>query len=414
MKAFFDENLLLNSVAAADIYHAVKDLPIIDYHCHLDQNKIADNAAFSDIGEMWLSGDHYKWRAMRLTGIDEYYITGDADYKEKFFKFAEIMPQLLGNPLYYWTHLELKQIFGISSPLDKNTAEEIYNEANKKLKNLTVRTLLKQFKVEYIATTDDPTDDLKRHGDYDGITVAPTFRPDKALALDKDYLEKLFSVSGTKNVIGALTDRLDYFASKGCVIADHGFDAFPDGGEREKLFLELAREYKKRGIVMQLHFSVTRNVNTELFSKTGADSGIDVMSSAASPESVVAFLNKLPEKERPAIILYPLNPSELKSLATLSGAFRNVYVGAAWWFNDTVEGIRHNLSVISEYAALGTNLGMLTDSRSFSSYSRFDFFRRILCDFIGEKVEKGEYDKTCAVTLAADICYNNIKRLLSL
>lgn len=398
MKQFFDDNLLLNSKSAVDIYTAVKDLPIIDYHCHLDQNKIADNAKFNDIGEMWLSGDHYKWRAMRLCGVDEYYITGKASYKEKFIKYAEIMPKLIGNPLYYWTHLELKQIFDINIPLNKDSAEEIYNTANKKLKDITVQSLLEKFKVEYIATTDDPSDTLDKHGKYGNTIVSPTFRPDRITKLDKEYL----------------SSRLDYFASKGCMIADHGFDGFPNNDEKEKIFLFLAKEYKKRNMIMQLHFSVTRNVNTELFNAVGVDSGLDVMSSSASPESVINFLNKLPDNERPTIILYPLNPSELKSLATLSGAFRNVYIGAAWWFNDTVEGIKHNLSVISEYAVLGTNLGMLTDSRSFSSYSRFDFFRRILSDYIGEKVDKGEYDINSAIGLAKDICYNNIKELLCL
>lgn len=396
MKKFFDDNLLLNSKSAADIYSAVKDLPIIDYHCHLDQNKIASNSTFIDIGEMWLSGDHYKWRAMRLCGVDEFFITGKADYKEKFVKYAEIMPKLIGNPLYYWTHLELKQIFGINIPLNKDSAEKIYDEANTKLKDITVQKLLNKFRVEYIATTDDPADTLENHGKYGNTTVSPTFRPDRITTLDKEYL----------------TSRLDYFASKGCRIADHGFDRFPSGDEKEKIFLFLAKEYKKRNMIMQLHFSVTRNVNTELHKTVGADSGLDVMSSSASPESVINFLNKLPDGERPIIILYPLNPSELKSLATLSGAFRNVYIGAAWWFNDTVEGIKHNLSIISEYAVLGTNLGMLTDSRSFSSYSRFDFFRRILCDFIGEKVDKGEYDINSAISLATNICYNNIKELL--
>lgn len=398
MKTFFDDNLLLNSKTAVDIYSAVKALPIIDYHCHLDQNKIAENAKFSDIGEMWLSGDHYKWRAMRLCGVTEECITGKASYKEKFVAYAEIMPKLIGNPLYYWTHLELKQVFGINTPLNIDTADEIYAQANKKLKDLTVQKLLKQFNVEYIATTDDPFDTLDKHGVYNGITVAPTFRPDRAFNSDDITIDTLI-------------DRLDYFASKGSKTADHGFDGFPMG-EKEQLLISLAKEYKKRNIIMQLHFSVTRNVNTELFNKTGVDSGLDVMSSSASPESVIFFLNRIPDAERPIIILYPLNPSELKSLATLSGAFRNVYIGAAWWFNDTVEGIKNNLSVISEYAVLGTNLGMLTDSRSFSSYSRFDFFRRILCDYIGDKVEKGEYDINSAVSLAQDICYNNIKRLL--
>lgn len=437
MAAFFDESLLLGSAAATEIYAAVKALPVIDYHCHLDQNKIAQNAGFNDIGEMWLGGDHYKWRAMRLCGVDEKYITGAATYREKFFKYAEIMPRLIGNPLYYWTHLELKQIFNIDTPLNADTAADIYEKANERLKTLTVQKLLGQYKVEYIATTDDPTDSLDKHGKYGITTVAPTFRPDKLFLWQDEYLKKLGAHKSLGQLKDSLRKRIDFFVSKGCKIADHGFKSFPasyaddltaetlyqkrgslNDVERDALFghmlLFFAREYQKRGMVMQLHFSVTRNVNTALAARVGVDAGLDVMTSPDNLERVIACLDMLSDEERPTVILYSLNPDSVKGLCTLSGAFKNVYIGAAWWFNDTVEGIRRNLSEIAEYSVLGMHLGMLTDSRSFASYARFDFFRRILCDYIGEKVEKGEYDADSAKRLAADICYGNIKALLQL
>lgn len=429
---FFDINILLHTECARRLYAQIKDLPIIDYHCHLDQNKIAKDAVFTDIGELWLSGDHYKWRAMRMCGVDEKYITGNASYKEKFIKYAEILPKLIGNPLYYWTHFELKQIFGINEPLNAESAELIYDSANKKLKALSVGKLLELFKVEYIATTDDPCDDLLKHGKYGNTTVAPTFRPDKAYN-PSGYVGKLENAVGRKiktaeQYFNALIERLDYFVSKGCRITDHGFESFPeeyiDDNAAEKLFarrdgltakeqnqffgwllVKLAKEYRKRNLTMQLHFAVVRNNNTDMFKTCGVDSGFDLISEAQGVKNVVKFLDKFTDEQRPNIILYTLNDSNLAELATVTGAFRNVRMGAAWWFNDTLKGIKRNLETISEYSVLGTNLGMLTDSRSFSSYSRFDFFRRILCDYVGEKVETGEYDEDSAIELLKDICY---------
>ena len=442
MKTFYGKNVLLSSKSAKEIYRAVKDLPIIDYHCHLDQNKIRQDAKFSDIGELWLSGDHYKWRAMRLCGVDEKYITGDADYREKFFRYAEIVPRLAGNPLYYWTHLELRQVFGIKEPLNAKSAGRVYAAANEKLKDISVLSLLKQYKVEYAATTDDPCDDLSAHGKYGDTLVAPTFRPDKLLALDGEYLKKLgetvgYAVSSCSDLLRAAETRLQYFVARGCKISDHGFKRFPkayaDGAEAEKLFarrgqlseeereklfgfllLELAKLYKKYGMIMQLHFAVTRNVNPRMYVKCGADAGFDVIADAQEPEDAIAFFARIPDGERPETVLYTLNDGNLPALAALTGAFGNVKLGAAWWFNDTVQGIRKNLSVIAEYSALGTNFGMLTDSRSFSSYARFDFFRRILSDYLGGLVEKGEYDIAAAVATAENVCYNNIKGALGL
>ena len=377
---------------------------------------------------------------MRINGVDEYYITGGASYHDKFVKYAEIVPNLIGNPLYYWTHLELKQVFGIDLPLNANTAEEIYQRANQKLKNVTVRSLLASFNVCFIATTDDPVDSLCNHGDYDGIKVTPTFRPDKLFNLEEEYIQKLGEVAGVEisgliDLLTALSNRLDYFVEKGCRMADHGMDTFPlsyaSEEEAIKLFLNranltaeqkeslkgflmvwLSKEYAKRNITVQLHFAVTRNVNPVSYQLCGPDSGFDVISELPSVDNILQFFKRIPDSERPQSILYTLNDANLSSIACITGGFRKVRMGAAWWFNDTVEGIRRNLKIISEYSSLGNNLGMLTDSRSFSSYCRFDFFRRILCDYVGNLVEKGEYDGDSAVELVKNICYYNAKRMV--
>ena len=437
MKDFFGDDLFLSSDSAKAIYNQVKDLPIIDYHCHLDQNKIANDEKFIDIGELWLSGDHYKWRAMRLCGVDEYYITGNASYKDKFIKYSEILPKMVGNALYYWTHMELSQIFDIRESLNKESAERIYHQANEKLKNITVSTLLKQYKVEYVATTDDPVDDLNAHGRYGMTQVLPTFRPDKVYTLDDEYLQKLGRSTNIKmetlsDLLTALEKRLDFFVSKGCRISDHGFEKFPKEyathneaeeyfkrrqmlsvEEKDKLFgfllVWLAKQYAKRNMLMQIHFAVIRNNNPEMFERCGVDSGFDLIGEEQSVKDVVKFFAQIKDEDRPETILYTLNVSNLSALSAITGAFRKVRMGASWWFNDTVEGIRKNLKTVAEYSALGTNFGMLTDSRSFSSYARFDFFRRILSQYLGEFVEKGEYDISSAMQIAQNICYNNIR-----
>ena len=440
MKSFFGDEVLLNTEEAVKVYKHIKDLPIIDYHCHLSQKAISDNPLLDDLATLWLGADHYKWRVMRLCGVDEYYITGDAPIYDKFVKFCEIMPKLVGGPVYYWAHFELKQIFGINLEINKVNAKEIYDLANSKLKDMHVRDLLKHFGVKYIATTDDPVDTLEYNGLYDGITVSPTFRGDKLLTLDSDYLDILANVTGisTKTLDGfkeAVISRLDYFVNKNCRIVDLGFENFPseiftldkaniaysnlssiDSDTKDGLvghiFNFLLREFKKRDMLVQLHFAVKRNINTPMFNKVGRDAGFDVMSKEINLDNLILLLDSLSDEERPRIVLYTLNPNTICPLSCISGAYRNVLIGAAWWFNDTVLGIKNNLELISEYAVLGTNLGMLTDSRSFSSYSRFDFFRRILADFIGNKVNKGEYSLESAYKLAEDICYNNISNIL--
>ena len=396
--AFFDEKLLLDGKAAEKIYAEIKNLPIIDYHCHLNEFEIKTDKHFENIGELWLAGDHYKWRAMRLCGVDEAYITGDKSFKEKFLKYAEIMPKLIGNPLYYWTHMELVEIFDVHEPLNSQSAERIWDKANKVLKTVGVQALLEKFKVEYIATTDDPFSTLENHGEIAGVQVRPTFRPDACFA--KKVSKK------------ALEERLDYFISRGCKIADHGFDDFDDTSNLEWLI----EKCFEKGILLQLHFGTFRNVNTRAFERIGRDAGFDIFRCSIDTDKLAHLLDKMLVKlgGLPNIVVYPLNDAYLRPLATLSGAFPNVRVGAAWWFNDTVCGIKRQLETVSEYAVLGTNLGMLTDSRSFSSYVRFDFYRRILASFIGEKVEKGEYDESSAILLAKDIAYNNIKEVLGL
>lgn len=437
---FFDDNLLLYNETGKTLYAKVRDLPIIDYHCHLDQHKIANDAKFADIGELWLAGDHYKWRAMRLNGVDEYYITGKASFHDKFIKYAEILPSLIGNALYYWTHLELKQVFGINLPLNADTAERIYEMANEKLKHMSVQSMLNAFHVQFIATTDDPIDDLADHKQYGSIHVTPTFRPDKLFQFEEAYIQKLGHAANLKivsltDLLTAISLRLDYFVEKGCRMADQGMDTFPASyaseeqaqklfanranlSESEKeslkgyLLVWLSKEYAKRNITVQLHFAVTRNVNPGTFSLCGPDSGFDVISELPSVHTVLRYFQQMQDDERPSTVMYTLNDSNLSSIACISGAFRKVRMGAAWWFNDTVEGIRRNLKIISEYSSLGNNLGMLTDSRSFSSYCRFDFFRRILCDYVGNLVEKGEYDSGSAEQLVKNICYYNAKRMV--
>ena len=448
MKEFFGEDLLLHTPAARRLYAAVKDLPIIDYHCHLNENEIREDIGFSDLGALWLGGDHYKWRAMRLCGVEERYITGDAANYEKYRKYAEIFPKLCGNPLYFWTQLELKLLFGIREPLSAETADEIWAAANEQLKTMRISDILRRFRVEYIATTNDPTDTLAAHGVYGNTTVAPTFRPDRMLSLDPTALEELRKSAGGSlrtlaDVKACLTNRLDHFVAHGCVISDHGMDFLPaaDCGEtaaqdiwrrlndpslREPTAAEraqltshllcfLAGEYKKRDMTMQLHFGTYRNVNSAMFGRIGRDAGFDIMRGGVDTDRLTVFFDTLNRRGMlPRTVLYSLNPSVVPALCTLSGAFPNVRVGAAWWFNDTVAGIRQQLQTVAEYAVLGTNLGMLTDSRSYASYPRFDFFRRILCDTVGTYVENGEYDARAAEDTVRGICYGNVREYLGI
>lgn len=440
---FFDNNVLLRSQTAEDLYGVICSLPIVDYHSHLDEREIAEDKTFSTITEFWLKRDHYKWRAMRSCGVPEKYVTGDASDYDKFLAYATIMPKLIGNPLYYWAHMELKQIFGIETPLNAESAPTIYAKANEILKTLTVSQLLKQFNVEYIATTDDPTSSLEFHGTYDGVRVCPTFRADMALKLDGDYLVKLGEAWGQPirtlaDYETALETRLQYFISKGCTIADVSVEQIPNANvsaqEAESLFLNrdsltaeqkhrfycygmnyLAGLYRKYDITWQLHIGALRNINTQAYKTLGVDAGYDVMQGYIDTNAIASYLNSLYETDKlPKVILYSLNANAIPALCTIAPCFPNVRIGAAWWFNDTLNGIRSHLETVAEYSVLGTSLGMLTDSRSFSSYCRFDFFRRILANYVAEKVDAGEYDETSAKQLLFDICYANPKAFMNL
>ena len=443
MRDFLNDELLIDNEVGVELYNHVKNLPIIDYHCHLNEHEIANNSGFKTITELWLKGDHYNWRTMRSCGVDEKYITGDASDYDKFLAFATIMPKLIGNSVYYWAHLELKLVFGIVKPLTKDTAKEIYDECNEKLKSITTQTLLEKFKVELVCTTDDPISNLSVHGKYNNTLVAPTFRPDALFNLENSYIEELSKASGIHihdiyTLKDAIENRLDYFVSKGCLITDHGMDFLPsvDVGENRAndIFLKrgslswmekydffshmmryLAKEYKKRNMVMQIHFATFRNINSDAFEKIGKDSGFDVIRHETHTDHLAAFLNDLNKTNSlPKTILYSLNSNAVKEMAVIAGSFRNVKIGPAWWFNDNLIGNREQMEIIAEYSTLGTFLGMLTDSRSFSSYVRFDFFRRILANLVGKYVERGEYDYKSAFKLVEDICYNNIKEFLEI
>lgn len=442
-KPFFGDEMLLSTPDAVRLYEGVRELPIVDYHCHVSERDIAENRSFSTIGELWLGGDHYKWRAMRLCGVPERYITGDADYHEKYLHYAEIFPKLCGNPLYYWTQMELSSLFGIRIPFGPDTAEEIWNTANLTLSTLRVQDILARFRVKYVATTDDPVSSLAYHGVYGGTTVAPTFRPDRILSLDAAALDELAATANTNTdsldgLKQALTRRLDFFVAHGCRIADHGMDFLPaeDCGVRHAaelynqrnsltaseygelfshLLAFLAGEYTRHDMVMQMHFGTYRNVNTAAFARIGRDTGYDIMRGQVDTDRLVRFFDGLCLRDAmPRTVLYSLNPGYVPALATLTGAFPHARVGAAWWFNDSLAGIRRQLETVSEYALLGTSLGMLTDSRSFASYVRFDFFRRILADTVGTAVARGEYAAEHAVNLMRDVCYGNIVEYLKL
>ncbi len=443
MKEFFGDDILIDNKIGLELYDYVKDLPIIDYHCHLNEHEIATNKVFKTVTELWLSADHYKWRVMRSCGVDEYFITGNANDYEKFLTFATIMPKLIGNSVYYWAQLELKIIFGINKPLNKENAKEIYDTCNERLKKITTQSLLSKFKVEYLCTTDDPKSMLETHGKYGDTNVVPTFRPDALFTLDSNYIKELASVSNIeiidlKSLKDALINRLEFFVSKGCKISDHGMDYLPgiDIGEEKvnEIFINrenvsneekyeffshmirfLASEYKKRNIIMQIHFATFRNINERAFKTIGKDSGFDVIRHETNTDNLAYFLNDLDKNDSlPKTILYSLNSNAVKEMAVIAGSFKDVKLGPAWWFNDNLIGNREQIEIIAEYSTLGTFLGMLTDSRSFSSYVRFDFFRRILANVVGNYVERGEYDYQSAFKLVEDICYNNIKRFLNI
>ena len=467
-RAFMDENFLLESETARLLYAAVKDEPIYDYHCHLSPAHIAENRRLTDIGEAWLSGDHYKWRMMRALGIDEHYITGGAPGHEKFLAWARTVENLIGNPLYHWTHLELQRYFGIYEPLTEENAPAILEKANAILQqqNLTVKEIFEKFKIYAVGTTDDPVDSLEYHRAIAEGTapigkiktrVIPSFRPDRALNIAASgfagYIGELSRVSGvtiktTSDVLAALEKRLDFFVSLGCRSSDHGLEYAPfaaaSAGQIEKTFkkamaakpvskeeadayktkmlISLADLYARRGVVMQLHLSVIRNVNARIFSRAGANAGIDAVNDRELSGNLAALLGSMEsggvKSGLPKTIVYSLNPKDYYPLAAIMGCFQDtgiegkVQLGCAWWFCDHRDGIEEHLRVFADLGMLPVFVGMVTDSRSFLSYPRHEYFRRVLCNLIGGWVENGEYplNRQRLEEIARNISFANAKK----
>ena len=467
MKNFLDDDFLLKTDTAKLIYeNYASKLPIIDYHCHVSPKEIAENKHYSNITELWLGGDHYKWRAIRSCGVNEKYITGDASDYEKFKAFATIMPKLIGNPLYHWSHLELKRYFGYDGVLNANTCDEVWELCNSKLADpeMGVKNIILSSGVELLCTTDDPIDTLEYHkeiasDDSFGVKVLPAWRPDKGLKADKsgyrDYIDLLSSSSGIRitdisSFKEAYKARLDYFESNGCKTADHGIDnyvpyeraknqkelddifkkAYETDGNiseseanilRTEMYIFFGKEYTERKWVMQLHYGVLRNPNTAYLKKLGPDTGFDVIDgNADSTLNLAKLLDAMYYTDSlPRTVVYSINPNDNAAIGTIIGAFQTnsedgmprVMQGSAWWFNDNLAGMRSQMISLANLSAFGNFLGMLTDSRSFISYPRHEYFRRILCDLIGDWVENGEYpfDIESIAEIVMDICYNNTK-----
>lgn len=462
MKAFMDEDFLLSTDTAQKLYHEYAEvMPVLDYHCHLNPQEIYEDRKFENITQVWLGGDHYKWRQMRSNGVEEKYITGDATDREKFQKWAETLEMAIGNPLYHWSHLELKRYFGYEGYLNGETAEEVWNLCNEKLSqpSMSARNLIKQSNVTLICTTDDPVDSLIWHkkiaeDETFDVQVLPAWRPDKAMYLEKpeylDYLAKLSEVSGVKidsfaALIEALKLRMDYFASMGCCISDHGLayvmhapasedeveavfakrlsgklpSALEEAQFKTAFLVALGREYHKKNWVMQLHYGVKRDNNKSIFKKLGPDAGIDCISNYAPSAQLADFLNALAETEElPKTIIYSLNPVDNAAIGTVIGCFQEggtvgkIQQGSAWWFNDHKSGMKEQMISLANLGLLGNFVGMLTDSRSFLSYTRHEYFRRIMCELIGEWVENGEYpaDYRALEKIVKGISYNNAVR----
>lgn len=460
MKAFMDKDFLLSTDMAKTLYHdyAAK-MPILDYHCHINPQEIAEDRQFENITQVWLGGDHYKWRMMRTLGIDEKYITGDAPDREKFQKWAETMPMIIGNPLYHWSHLELQRYFGYTGALNGDTAEEVWDLCNAKLNSpeMSVRNIIKKSNVTLICTTDDPIDSLEWHAkiaedETFDVQVLPAWRPDKAMNIEKpeylDYLGKLSAASGVEicdfaSLKEALKNRMAYFAERGCCVSDHALEyvmyAPASDEEIEAIFakrrsgeavtreeslkfktafmLFVGREYHKLDWAMQLHYGCKRDNNTLAYNKLGPDTGYDCINNYAPSAEMADFLNALMiTDEMPKTILYSLNPNDNPAIVSIIGDFQGtskvagkLQNGSAWWFNDHKTGMIDQMTNLANIGCLGAFIGMLTDSRSFLSYPRHEYFRRILCDLIGGWVENGEYpaDMKSLQTIVEGISYNN-------
>ncbi len=466
MKKFLGDDFLLENKTAKKLYTCyAKKMPIMDYHCHIDPKEIYENRRFSNITELWLGGDHYKWRIMRSNGVSEEYITGNAPDREKFQKFAEALPRAIGNPMYHWCHLELKNYFGFDGTLNGDTAEEVWQLTSKKLcedETLSARGLIEKSNVLMIGTTDDPLSDLCWHKKLreEGypVAVCPSFRPDPALNIHKkgfkEYIEKLsqvvgFQIKTVADVKRALTARIEFFVENGCKASDHGLDyiMFREAPSEEldkilasalegnsvtqeqaecyqtELLRHCASEYARLGIVMQLHFSCMRNPNSRRFETLGADTGFDCIAVTDSCAALYRLMDSLEaEQSLPRTILYSLNPTDDQWIDTLLGAFQSDEIagklqhGSAWWFNDNKTGMVNQLISLANLGILGNFVGMLTDSRSFLSYARHEYFRRILCNLLGKWIENGEYpaDIEYVGSLVEDICTNNAKKYFGL
>jgi glucuronate isomerase len=466
MKAFLDEDFLLSTDTAKWLYHDYAEaMPIIDYHCHISPKEIYEDRRFETITQLWLEADHYKWRLMRSNGVEEKYITGDATDWEKFEQWAKTLELAIGNPLYHWSHLELKRYFGYNGHLCEATAGEVWELCNEKLKGngFSARQLIESSKVKLLCTTDDPADSLEWHkklkeeGTFQ-VQVLPAWRPDRAMSIEKadylEYLHKLEEAAGKKissygELLEALKERMDFFSKLGCRVSDHGLSyvAYVPAGREEienifkdrlagrsltkteeaafktLLLTDMAREYHKKGWTMQLHFGVKRDNARRLADLIGADAGVDCISNYMPSDQLADFLNGLDEKnELPKTILYSLNPTDNAAIGTIIGCFQSAGTvsklqhGSAWWFNDHKTGMTEQLTSLASLGLLGGFIGMLTDSRSFLSYTRHEYFRRILCDLLGEWVENGEYpkDDKALEKIVKGICYYNVLHYLNL
>lgn len=460
---FISPDFLLTTETAKHLYHDhAEKMPIIDYHCHLNPKEVAENHRFSSITELWLGGDHYKWRQMRANGVDERYITGDATDWEKFQKWAETIQYALRNPLYHWTHLELRTAFGINKILNPQTAREIFDECNEKLKldEYSAQGLMRRYNVESVCTTDDPVDSLEWHEKYarentDGPLMLPAWRPDKAMAIEKDgwreYIATLARVSGVEissyaTLIEALQVRHEFFAAHGCRLSDHGIDRFfadeytPEeieaifskaiGGVgltedeinkfRSAMLYDFAVMDNEAGWVQQFHYGPLRNNNTRMFRALGPDAGFDSMGEWPTAVPMSRFFDRLAtEGKLTKTIVYNHNPKDNDMVATMIGNFQDGTVpgkmqwGSGWWFLDQKRGIENQLDTLSLHGLLSRFVGMLTDSRSFLSYPRHEYFRRILCNILGNDIENGEIpleEMPRVEQMVEDICYYNAKR----
>lgn len=463
--SFLSEDFLLQSNFAKTLYHDyAKSLPIIDYHCHLPPKEIAENRQFENISQLWLAGDHYKWRAMRTLGIKEKYITGDASDYEKFNQWAYAVPYTVRNPLFHWTHLELQRYFSIHELLNPATADKIYTEVTEKLNTpaYATRSLLQKMNVEVVCTTDDPVDSLEYHQqikkDKFGTLILPTFRPDKAYAIEHaaaylQYLTQLTQVTGITintytDLLDALKNRIEFFSVTGCQLADHGleqlyfFDSPPASidvifskiKKQETLtpsevqyfkfntLLELCRLYHQKGWTQQFHLGALRNTNIRMLSILGPDTGFDSIGDFSQGVALGRFLNALDSTNQlTKTILYNLNPSDNEVMGTMIGNFNDgsikgkIQFGSAWWFLDQKDGMEKQINALSNLGLLSCFIGMLTDSRSFLSYPRHEYFRRILCNVIGNDVEQAELpaDEKWLGKIVSDICYYNAKAYFS-